>query len=394
MAAGQLNRYADKRLIMKMITQEKFKGKSVLLRVDYNVPINNKGDIEDDARILATLPTLKYLLQSKPKEIILISHLGRPVVRPKERIQAIISGNKNLVLRPVAEKLSSWLKLKTKITVEKKPNFSLPFYRISKNILLMENIRFDLREEKNDLEFSRQLASLGDVYVDDAFAVCHREHASVVGISKYLPSFAGFLIEKEIKNLSTLLTKPEHPFVVISGGAKISDKILAIKNILKKTDYILLGGVMANTFMKGRGIDIKKSVCENEKVEFANDLFDLAPRKFILPTDLVWDKEKIVDIGNSTVSHFQKIIAKAETIFWNGTMGLTSLGMQRFKRGTQLIAKAVVESKATSIVCGGDTISEINQLGLGGKITFVSTGGGASLEFLAGEKLPGIEALG
>lgn len=378
---------------MQIVNQGKFKNKRVILRVDYNVPINNIGDIEDDARILATLPTLKYILQSKPKEVILISHLGRPVVRPKEKMETIILGNRNLVLRPVAEKLSNWLKLKTKITSEKRPNFSLPFYRISKNLLLAENIRFDLREEKNDLEFSRQLVDLGDMYVNDAFAACHREHASVVGIPKYLPSYAGFLVEKEIKNLSMLLIKPEHPFVVISGGAKISDKILAIKNIIKKTDFILLGGVMANTFMKGRGIDIKKSVCENEKVEFANDLFDMAPRKFILPTDLIWDKDKIVDIGHGTIAHFQKIISKAKTVFWNGTMGLTSLGMQRYKQGTQLTAKAIAESKATSIVCGGDTISEINQLGLGSKITFLSTGGGASLEFLAGEKLPGIEAL-
>lgn len=379
---------------MKIITQEKFKNKAVILRVNFNVPLDKFGKIEDDSRIVASLPTIKYILQSKPKALILISHLGRPVVRSKEKIETIILGNKNLTLKPIAQRLADWLKIKGEIKLEKNSNFSLPFYRITKNLALMENIRFDSREEKNDLEFSKEIANLGDIYVNDAFGVCHREHASVVGITKYLPSYAGLLVEKEIKTLSSLLAKPAHPFVVISGGAKIKDKILAIKNIIKKTDFILLGGVMANTFMKTRGVDVKKSVFENDRLDVANELFDLAPRKFILPTDLVWDKEKIVDIGLSTANHFQKLIARAKTVFWNGTMGLTSLGLQRFKRGTELIASAIADSKATSVVCGGDTISEINQLGLKNKITFISTGGGASLEFLAGEKLPGIEALG
>ncbi|MCL5795778.1 MAG: phosphoglycerate kinase [Patescibacteria group bacterium] len=377
---------------MKTLKDAQLKNKKVLLRVDFNVPMNN-GVIEDDARIRASLPTIKYILQSGAKELIIISHFGRPVVRQKENMELIISGNKNLALKPITDRLAKWLKIKSDTKITKINKFILPAYKISKNIYLLENIRFDAREELNNRDFAQKLASLGDIYINDAFGVSHRAHASVSAITEFLPSYAGFLIEKEIANLSKLLEKPERPFVAIIGGAKIKTKIMALKNIIKKVDYILLGGVMANTFMKARNIDIRESVYEPDKIEIANDLFDMASKKFILPSDIIWDRRRIVDIGPQTIENYKKIIAKAKTIFFNGTMGLTSTGSKRFKKGTVAMIKALADSKATTIICGGDTISEVNQLKLGDKITFISTGGGASLEFLAGEKMPGIEAI-
>lgn len=377
---------------MKTVREAQLKNKKVLLRVDFNVPLNNQGEIEDDERIKASLPTIKYILQSGASELIIMAHLGRPVVRAKENMDLIIQGNKNLTLEPVAKRLAKWLKIKNEIKLVKFNGFILPAYKIAKNIYLIENIRFDSREEANDKDFAKSLASLGQIYINDAFGVSHRAHASVSAITDFIPSYLGLLMEKEITNLSKLLEKPERPFVVIIGGAKIKTKIMAIKNIIKKVDFILLGGVMANTFMKARGIDIGESVYEPDKIEVANDLFDMAAKKFILPRDIIWDRKRIVDIGPQTIENYQKIISKAKTIFFNGTMGLTSTGSQRFKRGTEAIIKSLADSSATTIICGGDTISEVNQMNLADKITFISTGGGASLEFLAGEKLPGIEA--
>ncbi len=377
---------------MKNLKEIDVKNKKVIVRVDYNVPLGKDG-IVDDARIKASLPTIKYLLQSGAKEIYLISHLGRPVVRPKEKIEAIIAGNKNLVLKPIAENLTNWLKIKTKPQI-KSIGISLPAYKLNKNIYLLENIRFDSREEKNDPEFAKELASLGEIFVMDAFGAAHRAHASIVGVAKLLPSCAGFLVEKEVENLSKLLAKPDRPFVVILGGAKIDDKIMALKNIYKKADQILLGGVMANTFLKARNYDIKKSLFESQRLEIANDLFDLAPKKYNIPVDFIWWQDKIVDIGPNTILNFEKIVSKAKTIFYNGTMGLTSLGNRSFDKGTKAIINAIANSGATSIICGGDTIAEVDALKLNSKISFVSTGGGASLEFLSGKPLPGIEILG
>ncbi len=378
---------------MKTVKDAQLKNKKVLLRVDFNVPLNSRGEIEDDERIKASLPTIKYILQSGASELLIIAHLGRPVVRAGENINLIMKGNRNLNLEPVAKRLAKWLKIKNEIKLVKLNNFILPAYKIAKNIHLIENIRFDAREELNDKDFAQSLADLGQVYVNDAFGVSHRAHASVSAITEFVPSYLGLLMEKEITNLSKLLEKPERPFVAIIGGAKIKTKIMAIKNIIKKVDFILLGGVMANTFMKARGIDIRDSVYEADKIEVANDLFDMATKKFILPSDIVWERRKIVDIGPQTIENYKKIILKAKTIFYNGTMGLTSTGSKKFKHGTEEIIKSLSQSNATTIVCGGDTISEVNQLNLADKITFISTGGGASLEFLAGEKLPGIEAV-
>lgn len=397
---------------IRELSPKDLEGKKVLVRVDFNLPITSAGKILDDFRIKASLKTIKYLLQSRVEKVILISHLGRPVVRSKEKIEKIVSGNRNLILEPMARKLADWLKIKSKpksIFIDK---INFPAYQLAKKLILLENIRFDAGEvpthrpesvggsgsrpegvgKKND-EFARELASLGDIYVNDAFAVCHRQQASIVGISKFLPSYAGFLIGKEIKILDKLLTNPQKPFVLILGGAKVYDKMMVLKNLLKKVDFILLGGVMANTFMRARGIDVKKSVVENERMELANKLFNRAARKFILPTTLVWDKERIVDVDPRAIQQWKRYFDKAKTIFWNGTMGLTSLGIHKFTRGSAEIAKMMVESKAVTIVSGGDTIAEVNRLKLASKMTFISTGGGATLEYLAGNKLPGLEAL-
>jgi len=369
------------------------KNKKVIIRVDFNVPISQNGQVEDDSRIKASLKTIKYLMQSNAKEIILISHLGRPVIRQKEKIEKIVSGNANLTLLPIAKKLSEWLKITSepkKYTI-KKINF--PAYKLSDNLIMLENIRFDWREEKNEESLSKDLALLGNIFVNDAFAVSHRAHSSVAGITKFLPSCAGFLIQNEIEHLDKLLTEPQKPFLMILGGAKVYDKMMVVKNILKKVDFILLGGVMANTFMAVRGIDVKRSIVERERLELADKLFRKSPKKFIFPTTLVWDKGKIVDVDPAAVRAWKRYFDKAETIFWNGTMGLTSLGINKYSFGTKEVAKLIVESKAKKIVAGGDTIAEIAKMHLENKFDFVSTGGGATLEYLAGNKLPGLEVL-
>lgn len=378
---------------LKDLSPNELKGKRIIVRVDFNVPINSQGDVEDDSRIKASLKTIKYLLQSTVKEIILISHLGRPVVRPKEKIENIVKGNQQLVLAPVAKKLAEWLKIKIEPSDFTLKKINFPAYRLSANLSMLENIRFDFREERNDIGFAKELASLGDIFVNDAFSVCHRAHSSVVGITKFLPSYAGFLIEKEMNNLDKLLTEPAKPFVLILGGAKVYDKMMVIKNILKKVDFILLGGVMVNTFMATRGVDVKRSIIEKDRLELADKLFCRAPKKFIFPTSLVWDKGKIVDVDPKAIEAWKRYFDKAKTIFWNGTMGLTSLGINKYSFGTQKVAKMMVESKAVKVVSGGDTIAEVAKLKLESKFDFVSTGGGATLEYLAGEKLPGLEAL-
>jgi len=376
---------------MKLLTDAQIKGKSIILRVDFNVPVDLKGNILDDSRIRAALKTIKYILKKLPKKLILITHFGRPVMRAHEKLDLIIKGNQLLTLSKVVKECAKIINYKTEIEKIQINNF--PAYKISDVIYMIENIRFFDGEEKNDIDFSKKLANLGDIYVNDAFSVCHRGHASLVGIPQFLPSYAGFQLETEIENLSSLLKKPAHPLVLILGGAKIIDKILILKNLIKKVDFVLLGGVMANTFLKTRNIDIKNSVYEPERLRLAADLFDSSSKKFILPVDIVWDNDKIVDIGPSTVLQYQKIIAKAKTIFWNGTLGFTSSGREKFRKGTLSIADAVSKSSGTSIVCGGDTLGEISRAKLISKMTFVSTGGGAALKFLAGEKMPGIEAL-
>lgn len=379
---------------MRLIQDAPIKGKEVLVRVDFNVPLTSSGEIEDDYKIRASIPTIKYLMRAGAKRVILVSHLGRPVIRPKERLELIIAGNRSLILEPIANNLAERLKIKTKIKKQPIKHFTLPAYKISDRLYLLENIRFCLEEERNDRVFAKGLAGLADIYVNDAFAASHREHASVVGVTNYIPAYAGLLIEQETKQLISLFKKPIHPLVLVMGGAKILDKMLALKNLLKKADFILLGGVMANTFLKAQEVDIKLSVYEQDRLTMARELWDSASRKFILPTDFIWDKNKIVDIGPNTITHFERIINRAKTIFWNGTMGLTSLGNRSFRKGTDAMISIMSKSKATTLICGGDTIAEVDRLKMIDRIAFISTGGGATLEFLAGEQLPGLEVLG
>lgn len=381
---------------MKSIKDASIAGKDLILRVDFNITLDNNGKIIDNIKIKSSIPTILYLLSKKPKRIIIVTHFGRPIIRTKEKIKNIILGNKNLEIYPIVDELAKLLKIKIskKIVPEYEDNFSLPFYKLSDQIWVMENVRFDEREENNDKVFSYELAKLGDIYVTDAFGNSHRNHASMVGIMDYLPGYAGILMEKELTHLSILLRKPPKPFVLILGGAKVSDKIMILKNLVKKADRILLGGVMANTFLVGRSIDMKSSLYDRKCVDLASDLYSSAAGKFFLPTDLVWRGRSAVDIGKSTIREYENIIYEAKTIFWNGTMGLTSMGNYKYSFGTWAIVKAVADSKAeTKIICGGDTIAEVNKLKLINKITHVSTGGGASLSFLAGKNMPAIDKL-
>lgn len=381
---------------MKMIKEANFRDKNVIIRVDFNVPIDSAGKILDDNRIKAALPTIKWVLSGDARRIILISHLGRPVLRSKEKIERIIQGNSQLILKPVVKSLAKLLKAKNGdfdlIELKGSP---LPVYQISEKIYLMENIRFLDGEKACDEALTKNLAKLGDIFIFDAFAVAHHAASSVSEIPKYLPSFAGLLVEKEVNHLGKLMINTPKPFVMILGGAKIEDKILVMRNLLKKIDFFLLGGVMANTFLTSRNVDLKQSVVENDRVDVAIELMEKAAKKIILPVDLVWDRGKVVDIGKITCSQYARYIEKAEMIFINGTMGLTSMGMDKFALGTQEIIRLITKNrKAVSIASGGDTVEEVNKLNLADKFTFVSTGGGATLEFLGGNKLPGLEALG
>lgn len=380
---------------MKSIKDINLKNKNILLRTDFNVTLNPEGKIIDDIRIRASLPTINYLLKSGVKKIIIISHLGRPIVHLKEKIANIISGNRSLVLLPIAMDLAKLLKLPTKnIDCKYQKNFTLPFYKLSDKIELLENIRFLAGEEKNDEQLAENLAKLADIYINDAFGASHRAHASTVGITKFLPSYPGLLIEKEVESLSKLFVKPPKPFVLILGGAKTDEKIKVLTNLIKKTDKILLGGVTANTFLVSRHVDIKASLYDKSSLDLVDNLYTQAAGKFYLPTDLVWHINRIVDIGKTTISQYEKVISKAKTIFYNGTMGLTSLGSYKYAIGTHAVISAIAKSDAKEkIICGGDTIAEVSRLNLIKKMSFVSTGGGAALEFLAGEKLPAIEAL-
>ena len=379
-------------------------GKKVFIRVDYNVPMDKEGNITEDTRIRATLPTLKYLL-SQNAAIIIASHLGRP----KGEVVPAFS------LAPVAKRLSDLLGQQVAVAsdcvgseAEAKAKALQPG-----QILMLENLRYHKAEEKNDLEFSRQLARLADVAVNDAFGVSHRAHASVEGITKYLPAVAGFLMEKEILFVGQTVANPTHPFVAIIGGAKVSDKIGVIENLLKKVDTLIIGGGMANTFLAAQGYNIGKSLLEADKVELAKTLIVTAKERgvsLLLPTDVVIadkfaadaqhkavavaniDSEWMaLDIGPETATVYAKAVETAQTIVWNGPMGVFE--MDAFANGTETVAKAVAASKATSIVGGGDSIAALEKVGLADKITHISTGGGASLEFLEGKVLPGIAAL-
>jgi len=384
----------------KMVTDLDVNGKKVIVRVDFNVPIKD-GKISDDTRMTAALPTIKYLLDHGAA-VILMSHLGRP--KTKEDLQ--------FSLRPVAEHLATLVDVPVKFAEDCRGETARLAAENLKpgEILVLENTRFYPEESKNDDAMSKDLASLADLFVNDAFGTAHRAHSSTVGIANYLPSAAGFLLEKEIKYLGNAIADPVRPFVAILGGAKISDKIGVIENLLKTADKILIGGGMANTFLSAQGFQMADSLVETEVLETAKSLIAKSAGKILLPVDFVIanafeaDAEmktlplgnvpkgwRVLDIGPETVKTFSAVIEDAGTVVWNGPMGVFEF--PRFAVGTFDIAKAVANSKAISIIGGGDSVSAINQSGLSDKITHISTGGGASLEMLEGIELPGLAIL-
>lgn len=379
-------------------------GKKVLVRVDFNVPLNDKGEITDDTRITASLPTIQYLLEQKAA-VILMAHLGRPKGQVKPELS----------LAPVAKHLGKLLGKKILFAPDCVGEAAQAAASKLKpgHILLLENLRFHKEEEKNDMEFAEKLASLADLYVNDGFGVSHRAHASVEGVTHFLPAAAGFLLEKEIQYVGQAVTNPLHPFVAIIGGAKVSDKIGVISNLLDKVDTLLIGGGMANTFLAAQGYKMGKSLVEEDKLDLAKELLAKAKKNkvnMLLPTDLVMaaafapDAEHVtekvknlnqaymaLDIGTETSKAYAEALADAKMIVWNGPMGVFE--MDAFCKGTEAVAKAVAKSRATSIVGGGDSVAAIEKLGLAKRITHISTGGGASLEYLEGKVLPGVAAL-
>ncbi|HZE12345.1 MAG TPA: phosphoglycerate kinase [Chthoniobacterales bacterium] len=388
------------------------RGQRVLMRVDFNVPTEERDGkiaITDDTRIRESLPTIKYLREQGAKTI-LMAHFGRPKGKPVEKYS----------LRPIADHLHALINHPVAFSTETIGAVPEAIIRDMKegDVTLLENVRFQEAEEKNDPAFAEALAKLGDVYVNDAFGAAHRAHASTAGITKFMKQSAmGFLMEKEIQYLSNELAKPAKPFVVILGGSKVSDKIGVIKALMEKADAILIGGAMANTFWKAQGIPIGASRVEADKLDLAREILDLAKQKgvrFSLPVDAV-ETQKVeagssgrntsrvsptsgitegwqaVDIGHATVSIFEDEIAKAKTILWNGPVGVFEI--PAFATGTIAIAEALARSNATTIIGGGDSVTAVKQAGLADKMTFISTGGGASLELLEGKELPGIAAL-
>ncbi|MBI2589942.1 phosphoglycerate kinase [Candidatus Berkelbacteria bacterium] len=381
---------------MKQLSETDVQGKYVVARVDFDDPLTPTGQLASDVRMRACLPTIEYLRTHGAKRIILVSKLGRPVMRPKERVELIQAGNPRLSLKPVALHLKTLLGLQPeKLGETFIENFPLPAYIIDKGLHLFENIRFDWREGANDDLFAADLASLGDLYVFDAFAMAHRAEASTVGVAKHIPIVAGFQLAKEIENLSKLNARIQHPFMLVLGGAKTETKLPLIERFFDRADLFLLGGVMANTFAKAQGINVKRSTVDDNQLEKANGFYKRDPSKFALPSDFVWQNEKTMDLGSKTRDMFKERLASAKTIFWNGTLGVTSLTAQEFKFASLDIARSIANNQsALTIVSGGDTIGFLDEQKVDfNQFTFVSTGGGATLEFLAGLKLPALEIL-
>jgi phosphoglycerate kinase len=384
----------------KTVVDVNVKDKKVLVRVDFNVPLKD-GVVGDDTRIRAALPTIQYLL-GHGAAVILCSHLGRPKGGPDSKF----------TLKPVGEHLGKLLGKPVAFAEDCVGPIAEAAAKALKpgGVLLLENTRFYPGEEKNDLDLARQMASLADLFVNDAFGTAHRAHSSTEGVTHFLPAVAGLLLEKEIKYLGAAIANPKRPFVTILGGAKISDKIGVIRNLLTKADKILIGGGMANTFLAAKGFAMADSLVEAEALQTARELLALGGDKLILPVDLVIADKfeagaahktipvgpvpagwRALDIGPKTVKAFKEILATAGTVVWNGPMGVFEF--PAFAKGTFGVAKAVAASQAISIIGGGDSVAAIEQSGLAGKITHISTGGGASLEMLEGLELPGLAAL-
>lgn len=379
------------------------KGKTVLMRADFNVPQDETLKITDDTRIRATLPTIKFILEKGAKRLVLMSHLGRPDGKAVAKYS----------LKPVAEKLSSLLGMPVKFLNDcVGDNIKKEVDSAKEKVILLENLRFHAEEEANDANFAKQLASLGEVFVNDAFGTAHRAHASTEGVTHYLKSAAGFLLEKEIEYLGNAVSNPRKPFMVILGGAKVSDKIGVIENLLPKCDAIVIGGGMAYTFLKAQGKEIGNSKLEKEKLDLAKNILEKAAslkKEIILPIDnIVVDKidpqEKIeivgenipagkiaVDIGPKSIELFKAKLKNAKTIVWNGPLGIFE--MDAFSNGTKVIAEFIGTIGATTIIGGGDTAAAVAKFKVEDKMTHISTGGGASLEFLEGKLLPGVGAL-
>lgn len=389
----------------KSVTDVDVKGKRVLLRCDFNVPQDKQtGEITSDKRIVASLPTIKYLLEHGAR-VVACSHLGKP----KGEVVPSLS------LAPVAKRLAELLEKPVVFASDVAGEDSVKKAEALKDgeIMLIENVRFEKGETKNDPELAKRLASLGEIYVSDAFGSVHRAHASTAGVAAYLPAYAGFLVEKELSVMGKALADPKRPFVAILGGAKVSDKIGVITNLLDKADTIIIGGGMAYTFFKAMGWNIGTSLLEADRVELAKETMEKAKAKgvkFLLPVDTaigdrfaadcerkVVDSDKLpegwmgMDIGEKTVALFSENIKNAGTVVWNGPMGVFEF--PAFAEGTRGIARALTESNAVTIVGGGDSAAAVEQLGFADKITHISTGGGASLEFLEGKELPGVACL-
>lgn len=388
----------------KTVKDIDLKDKKVLVRCDFNVPMDENKNITDNRRIVAALPTIKYLLEQNCK-VVLCSHLGRPKGEFK----------KEYSLKPVAKELSRLLGKEVIMAEDVIGEDAKNKANNLKNgeVLLLENVRFHREETDNDPEFAKELASFGEVFVNDAFGTAHRAHASTEGVAKYLPAVSGFLIEKELKFLGEALENPERPFVAILGGSKVSDKIGVIENLLEKVDTLIIGGGMAYTFFRAQGYTVGNSLCEEDKCDLALEIMEKAKKKnvkFLLPIDNKVGKEfkpdtesmtvksteipdgwEGLDIGEETIKLYKEELKNAKTIVWNGPLGVFEF--DQFAIGTNEIAKALGDIDATKIIGGGDSAAAVEKAGLAEKMTHISTGGGASLEFLEGKKLPGIEAL-
>jgi phosphoglycerate kinase len=384
----------------KTVKDIDLKGKRVLMRVDFNVPMQN-GKVTDDKRIQASLPTIKYVLD-QGASLLLMSHLGRPKGGPDPEFS----------LRAAAEVLASHLGIPVKMAPDTVGPEVEAMARELKpgEVLMLENTRFHKGEEKNDLDLAKQMAALGDVYVNDAFGSAHRAHASTEGVARFLPAVSGFLMEQELEYLGRAVANPEHPYIAILGGAKISDKILVVETLLSKCDKLIIGGGMANTFLAARGLNMQDSLVEKESLETAKSILGKSGNKLILPVDAVIadkfaaeantqivDVDKIpagwrmLDVGPKTLELYKQALNGARLIVWNGPVGVFE--MPKFAEGTFALAKLLAESGATTVIGGGDSASAVKKAGVAKQMTHVSTGGGASLEFLEGKELPGVAAL-
>lgn len=389
----------------KTVRDIDFRGKKALVRVDFNVPVDiSTGVITDDSRIRAAVPTIRYLLEQNAC-VILMSHMGRP----KGKFVSEFS------LAPVGKRLSEILGKEVRVSPDCiGPEVEAAVSRLGEGeVMLLENLRFHAGEEAGSAEFAESLAKLGDIYVNDAFGTSHRAHASMAGITKYLPAVAGFLLEKEVDTLGGLLENPVHPFTALFGGAKVSDKVALLRNIMNRIDSVLIGGGMAATFLKSRSREVGKSKIEEEAVDIAAELAEEAKKNnvnLLLPVDVmvaaaidvkaegnvvpiedIPQDKMIVDIGLRTVEMFSEQLRASKTVFWNGPVGIEEI--PQFASGTHALANVVASLKATTVIGGGSTAEVIHSMGLTDKVTFVSTGGGASLEFLGGDELPGVVAL-